>query len=51
MLILERKEGEKIVVQTSQGEVVIEIQSAKHGKAKVGIDAPKECGISREKKE
>jgi len=47
MLVLGRKVGEKIVVETKQGEVVIDVRYIGNGRAKLSIDAPKEMRIMR----
>lgn len=46
MLILERKAGERIMVDA--GNICITIQHIKDGKVILGIDAPKSVDIHRE---
>jgi len=48
MLVLTRKKGEKIVVRTPHGEViVITLGEHQHGRTKVGIDAPRDVTVHR----
>jgi carbon storage regulator len=44
MLVLTRKEGEKIII----GDVIISIVSVRGKSVRIGIDAPKEIKILRE---
>ena len=49
MLILERKTNESIIITTPSGErITIHMYDTTRGKAKVGIDAPKEYLILRD---
>lgn len=48
MLVLSRKVGEKIVVETKQGQVVIDVRYIGNGRVKLSIDAPKEMRIVRD---
>ena len=46
MLILSRKEGQTIIVNTAAGEITV--TAIKGDKFKLGITAPQVCGIVRE---
>lgn len=46
MLVLERKEGQKIVV--GNGLVTVTVVRVRGGKVKVGIEAPRELTVNRE---
>lgn len=49
MLILTRKDGQQIEITTPQGEkIIITLVEGIPGKARVGIDAPKEFVILRD---
>ncbi len=50
MLVLTRKEGESIVLDTPQGKITIVVVEARdhHGAARIGIDAPRDVPIWRE---
>lgn len=45
MLVLTRKEGEKIVID---GHIVVTVVSSHGGKVRLGIDAPRDVKIWRE---
>lgn len=47
MLTLERKERESIILDTADGQIVIVLNKAKDGKAKLAIDAPRQVNIRR----
>lgn len=48
MLVLTRKEGESVVIETSDGPVTVILREfAGNRRAKVLIDAPKNCRIFR----
>ncbi len=47
MLILRRRTGEEIVLQTSDGEVVITVLSGSNGHASLGIEAPESVVVLR----
>jgi carbon storage regulator len=44
MLVLSRKTGERIVID---GSIVVTVLEAGSGRVRLGIDAPREYGISR----
>lgn len=50
MLKLYRKPGERIVIQTPQGDVVVTFLGPGHtaGRVKIGIEAPREISIRRD---
>lgn len=48
MLVLSRYRDEKIIVHTSDGPITVQIVAVDRGKVRVGIEAPKGCGIWRE---
>ncbi len=47
MLILDRSEGERIVISTSDGPITITMLERRRGSVRFGIDAPAKCYISR----
>jgi carbon storage regulator len=47
MLVLSRKEGEKILIFTSQGIIAITAMELRHLQVRLGIDAPPEIKITR----
>jgi carbon storage regulator CsrA len=47
MLILGRKRGEKIIVETEQGQVIVDVRYIGNGRVKLSIDAPDEMKIMR----
>lgn len=47
MLILERKEGESIVLTVDDIRIEVTVATAKHGKSKLQIEAPQEVNILR----
>lgn len=51
MLTLNRKEGESIILTINDQRVNIILSQAKHGQAKITIDAPEEILILREELE
>lgn len=48
MLTLERHEEESIILETSDGQIKVLVSMARHGKAKLSIEAPKTVKIYRE---
>lgn len=48
MLVLSRKNGEKISLTTSDGEIVVVVLEAKNNKVKLGIVAPKSVKVARD---
>jgi len=48
MLVLERKEGQKIVLKTSDGPVEIVVYNIQQGRVSVGVNAPQSVPIIRE---
>lgn len=48
MLVLTRKEGERLVLMGNDGEVVIEIHEIAAGRVRVAIDAPQSVRIIRQ---
>lgn len=49
MLILSRKEGQKIEIVSEDGtRIVITLVEANHMKARIGIDAPAEVSVLRD---
>ena len=48
MLVLARHIGERIIIQASDGEIIIELIEIGSRKAKVGITAPKSVKVLRE---
>jgi len=47
MLVLSRKISEKIILQTSDGEIVLMVIGIDRGQVKLGLDAPKSVNICR----
>lgn len=48
MLILSRKPGEDIIIETSDGPVLIRvIDMPQRNRCRIGVDAPKTCRILR----
>jgi carbon storage regulator CsrA len=47
-LVLSRKEGEKVLINTSDGDVLITIVSVSGSLVKIAFDSPKEIPINRE---
>ena len=47
MLVLERKEGESIVLSVDDLQIEITVAVANHGKSKLQIEAPQEVNIVR----
>ena len=47
MLVLERKEGESIVLTVDDMEIEITVAVANHGRSKLQIEAPQEVNIVR----
>ena len=48
MLVLTRHTQQRIVIDTEQGQIVVTLVDAGPGKAKVGIEAPREIPVHRE---
>ncbi len=48
MLVLTRKRNQGIVIQTSDGPIMIMILDIQRERTKVGIEAPKSCVILRD---
>ena len=48
MLVLARRLGERIKIETRDGPIWIALVSIDRGKVKIGIDAPQEMKIYRE---
>ena len=51
MLTLNRKKGESIILTLNDKRIEIVLSEAKHGQAKLSIDAPEEVLILREELE
>jgi carbon storage regulator CsrA len=47
-LLLSRKEGESIIVETSNEKIIINLEKLLRGSAKIRISAPKDVIIHRE---
>ena len=47
MLVLSRFLREKVIIKTSQGDIVISVQEVHGPKVKLGFEAPKEVQIIR----
>ncbi len=47
MLILDRSEGERIVISTSDGPITITMLERRRGAVRFGITAPAKCIITR----
>jgi len=47
MLVLERKEGQRIILETSDGTVEIVLFNLQQGRASIGIAAPETIKIIR----
>ena len=47
MLVLERKEGQRIILETSDGTVEIVLFNLQQGRAAIGIAAPETVNIIR----
>jgi carbon storage regulator CsrA len=47
MLVLNRKLGEKIIIDTKQGQVIVDVRYIGNGRVKLSIDAPDEMKIMR----
>lgn len=48
LLVLTRRNSERIMIATTDGEIVITLVETERGRAKIGITAPKDCRIDRE---
>jgi carbon storage regulator len=49
MLVLTRKEGQRIEIKTEGGaRIVVTLLEANHMKARIGIEAPREVAILRD---
>lgn len=48
MLVLSRREGEKIEIATSQGLIVITVTAIQRSQIQLGIEAPREMIIRRQ---
>lgn len=48
MLVLTRREGEAIVINTMDGEIVLSLEQIQGAQAKVGIEAPESVLVLRE---
>ena len=48
MLVLTRREAEKIIILCAGRRIEVSIDEAKHGKAKVGVSAPWDVGVWRD---
>lgn len=46
-LILERKDGQRIILETSDGTIEIVLYNAQKGRTKIGIEAPETVKIIR----
>ena len=47
MLVLTRRSEESIILKTAEGEVEIKFLGFQHGRARVGINAPKSINVVR----
>jgi len=47
MLVLERKEGESIIIKNNDDVIEIILARDQHGRVKIGIDAPEKFNIVR----
>lgn len=45
MLVLSRKFGERIMMYTSDGQIVVQVVEIDRGKVKLGITAPRDVNI------
>ncbi len=48
MLVLSRGRGERIVIQTPQGDVTLTILAVRHEAVKIGFEAPRDIRIHRD---
>lgn len=48
MLVLERTEGQKIILNTSDGPVEIVVYNIQQGRLRLGVNAPQSISIIRE---
>lgn len=48
MLVLERKDGQRIFIHTSDGLIEVSVHRPDHGRVKLGITAPDNVAICRE---
>jgi carbon storage regulator len=48
MLVLSRREGEALILNTSDGEIVVSIELLQGSQVKVGIDAPQSVKVLRD---
>ncbi len=48
MLVLERKEGQTVLIQTSDGLIEVMVTRSQAGRVKLGISAPRSISIVRE---
>jgi sRNA-binding carbon storage regulator CsrA len=48
MLVLQRKEGDRVLLETTDGPIWLTMLRNSHGNTCIGIEAPKSVAISRE---
>lgn len=48
MLVVGRREGETIIVQTIDGEIVVSLERLQGTQARIGIEAPEQVKVLRE---
>lgn len=48
MLVLMRRAGEALTINTGQGEVIVRILKVNGGQVQVGIDAPRSMAVLRD---
>lgn len=48
MLVLTRKPTERIMIQTSDGVIIVGIAQVNGDRVRVGIEVPKSCAVHRE---
>lgn len=48
MLVLSRNEGQRLIIETSDGPIVLDVSQAQNGRARLAIDAPQAVQVWRE---
>ena len=48
MLVVGRREGETIIIQTTDGEIVVSLERLQGTQARIGIEAPEQVKVLRE---
>ena len=48
MLVVGRREGESIIIETTDGEIVVSLERLQGTQARIGIEAPEQVKVLRE---